>query len=331
MPEAEPKSFTVPPALDGARVDVVITDLAEGWSRSRVQKAIKDGALQINGEAVLRPNTQLSKGDELQFKLDDDREISTDIRGRKIQELDVLLEDEAFAVINKPAGLVVHPSARQLAGTVADLAVARYGPLPEVQGEDRPGVVHRLDRMTSGVLVLGRTEEALLNLKAQFKARTVEKTYLAIVHGCPRFETEWLTGAIASTPKNPDRMRVVPEKVRERLVAEGEARTAETLLERREDFKGVSLVAAKPKTGRTHQIRVHLLENGLPIVGDRVYKQGGSHKHPIPREAPRMERPALHAHQLSFDHPTTGERVSVEVPMPDDMQGLLDWLRANPQ
>lgn len=313
-------------ASGGDRLDVVAARALEGWSRSRVQKAIKAGGVTVDGTVETRPSSSVSGGAVVEVEIEDGRDVSTDVSGAVIDDLNVLFSDEHVAVIYKPAGLLTHSSPRQRGGTLADLAVARFGPLPQVQGEDRPGIVHRLDRLTSGVMVLGLTESALENLKAQFKDRTVEKTYHAVVHGNPRFDTEWLTGAIESSPKSPDRMRVVPEHLREERMEEG-ARTAETFLERIEDFRGASLVAAHPKTGRTHQIRVHLQGAGLPIVGDRAYGPRGALKEPIPRTAPAMERPALHARRLAFDHPETGDRMAFEVPVPEDMERLIAFLR----
>ncbi len=321
------KTFEIDERYDGARLDVVLNDAVETWSRNRLQKAIKSGAVTLDGAAVARPNTAVKAGQSVSIRLDDERETSTDTSGRVIGELNVIYEDDEISVIDKPAGIVTHPNPRQIAGTVSDLAVKRYGPLPEVQGENRPGIVHRLDRLTSGVLILGRTEASLKNLKAQFQARTVQKTYNAIVHGEPRFDTEWLTSAVATSLQSPDRMRVVPEHLREKLMEEGEARTAETLIESLETFGFASFIAAKPKTGRTHQIRVHLLGAGMPILYDRVYKIGGTPKRPIPPGAPRLDRPALHARKLEIDHPKTGERMTFEAELPEDMAGLLAWLR----
>ncbi|MEM9382476.1 MAG: RluA family pseudouridine synthase [Planctomycetota bacterium] len=329
MATAGTRSFEIAPSLAGVRLDVALTDLLEGWSRSRVQRAIKDGRVRVDGREARRTNASVDAGARIEIDLEDDREVSTDVAGSPIVDLVVLYEDDDLAVIDKPAGLVAHPGPRQRRGTVSDLAVARYGPLPEVQGDDRPGIVHRLDRLTSGVMVIGRTEAALEGLKAQFKDRTVEKTYHAIVHGVPRFDSEWRTGAIGSSPRHADRMRVVPEHLVDELLEAGEARTAETLVERMEDFGAAALVAARPRTGRTHQIRVHLQDAGLPIVGDRVYGPGGALKRPMPAGAPRMERPALHARELSFDHPRTGERRSFTAELPADMAGLLDALRSS--
>ena len=328
MTNSESKTFEIPDHLGGARLDVALAELVASWSRSRLQQAIKDGAVQVGGVEVRRPNTAVKAGELVEMVLDESREVSTDVDGRAIRELDVIFSDDQIAVINKPAGLVTHSNARQKRGTVADLAVARFGPLPEVQGEDRPGIVHRLDRLTSGVMILGLTLEALEGLKAQFKDRRVAKTYHAIVHGEPRFDSEWRTGAIAASVKTPDRMRVVAERLADEMVDAGDARTAETLIERIEDFGCASLVAAKPKTGRTHQIRVHLQHAGLPIIGDRLYGPKGAVKAPLPKSVPKMQRPALHARELCVDHPVTGERLTFSAPIPDDMQAVLDALRA---
>ena len=314
-------TIKVPKDRAGERLDVVVTEVLNGWSRARVQKAIKAGAVLVDGAPMRRPSATVPGGATVAIDLDDGRETSTDVSGSRIRELNVLFEDEVIAVIDKPAGLVTHPNARQIAGTLSDLAVQRFGPLPAVQGEDRPGIVHRLDRLTSGVLVIGLTEPALRALKAQFKARTVEKTYHAIVHGRPRFDSEWLTGALEPSPRNPDRMRIAPDDTGER------ARSAETFIERLDDLGPATFVAAKPKTGRTHQIRVHLQAAGLPIVGDRVYGPQGALKYPLPRSVHAMERPALHARKLEFDHPITGDRVRFEAELPDDMARLLASLR----
>ncbi|MGD2017731.1 MAG: RluA family pseudouridine synthase [Planctomycetota bacterium] len=328
MDTPEELTVEVPAAHAGARLDVTLATLVQGRSRSQLQRLIKDGGVRVSGREVRRPNTPVEAGDRVVITLDGDREVSTDVSGAAILELEVLHEDEAIAVVNKPAGLVCHPNPRQTRGTLSDLARARFGDLPEVQGEDRPGIVHRLDRLTSGVIVLGRSLEALRSLKEQFKEREVSKTYLAVVHGTPRFDSEWRTGAIGASPRNPERMRVVPANLEEDLLERGEARTAETLVERVEDLGPATLVAAHPRTGRTHQIRVHLQDAGLPIVGDRVYSKGGAHREPLPRGVQVMERPALHARRLSFRHPLSGEEVTFEAPLPADMETLLAGLRA---
>lgn len=328
MPDPTELNLEIPEEQGGARLDVALAALVQGQSRSQVQRLIKRGAVKVGGEPIRRANTPVEAGAAIVVTLEADQEVSTDVDGAAIVELEVLHEDASVIVINKPAGLVCHPNPRQTRGTLSDLAVARFGPLPEVQGANRPGIVHRLDRLTSGVIVMGRTLPALQSLKDQFKEREVSKMYLAVVHGTPRFDSEWRTGAIGASPKNPERMRVVPAGLQNELVERGEARVAETLIERVEELGPATLVAAHPRTGRTHQIRVHLQDAGLPIVGDRAYSHGSAQKHALPRSVHRMERPALHARRLSFCHPDTGETVTFEAPLPADMEGLIEGLRS---
>ncbi|MGB0332076.1 MAG: RluA family pseudouridine synthase [Planctomycetota bacterium] len=329
MPDPTELNLEIPEEQGGARLDVALAALVQGQSRSQVQRLIKRGAVKVGGEPIRRANTSVEAGAAVVVTLEADQEVSTDVDGAAIVELEVLHEDASVIVINKPAGLVCHPNPRQTRGTLSDLAVARFGPLPEVQGANRPGIVHRLDRLTSGVMVMGRTLPALQSLKDQFKEREVSKMYLAVVHGTPRFDSEWRTGAIGASTKNPERMRVVPAGLQSELVERGEARAAETLIERVEELGPATLVAAHPRTGRTHQIRVHLQDAGLPIVGDRAYSHGSAQKHPMPRSVQRMERPALHARRLSFCHPDTGEKVTFEAPLPADMEGLIEGLRSS--
>lgn len=307
---------TVPPVLDGERLDRALVALTEGFSRSRLQVLIREGRVRVDGEAVQRPNASVAQGSELVLALPDPAEPASG-DGTRV-ELEILFEDEHLVVVNKPAGMLAHASERERAGTVADLAVERYGPLPEVQGKGRPGIVHRLDRQTSGVMVLGRSAGALEGLKAQFKARAVEKTYLAICHNEPRFVSEWIEAPIGRSPRHRDRHAVLPG---------GEGREALTFIEVRERFRGFALMAAHPKTGRTHQVRVHLTHVGLPIVGDRVYRHPGALRVPVPADAPAPGRQALHAARIAFDHPASGERVAFEAPLPEDMEVFLAWLR----
>ncbi|MEE8468964.1 MAG: RluA family pseudouridine synthase [Planctomycetota bacterium] len=307
----------VPHDLAGGRLDLVLVALTQGLSRTRLQNLIKSGLVQIDGEVTRQAKTTVEAGARLRVEFPPEAP-AVGVEGEAIVSLSVIHEDEHILVVDKPAGLLVHSNRRSRGGSLADLAQREFGPLPAAQGEDRPGIVHRLDRLTSGVLVLGRTPQALAHLMRQFLERRVEKTYLALCHGAPRFDTEWIQAPIGSNPRHRERRRVVPE---------GEGRSAETYIERREDFSGVCLMLAQPKTGRTHQIRVHLFHVGLPVVGDRVYRHRGALRHPIPEEAPVMQRQALHAAVLEFDHPVSGERLRFEAPMPADMTALLEWLR----
>jgi 23S rRNA pseudouridine1911/1915/1917 synthase len=235
-------------------------------------------------------------------------------------EFGVLYEDAQVIVIGKPPGLSVHrPEGRRGDGSInlADLAVERFGPLSLAGGEDRPGIVHRLDRETSGVMVLARTDEAMHFLKAQFRARTVEKEYRAITFGVPRFDSDWIDRNLAPNPQRGDRMIVVQEGGRE----------AQTYYEVVERFDGFSHLRCRPKTGRTHQIRVHLQSIGHSLVADRLYRSRNVQGRTMPQDAPVPDRHALHARMLAFDHPVTRERLVFEAPIPADLEALLAWLR----
>ncbi|MEZ6017763.1 MAG: RluA family pseudouridine synthase [Planctomycetota bacterium] len=335
--EREVSRFEVGAEQRGRRLDQVLVDLVPSWSRSRLQALVKAGHVRVDGRTTARSNHLLEGPATIEVALLVARPHAFDVAGAPIGDLPVLFEDEDVAVIDKPAGLVSHPrlSAGGPAGaagaqvfgalSVSDLATARFGALPVGQGMGRPGIVHRLDRLTSGVMVLARTEAAMLDLMRQFRHRTVQKTYAALVHGVPRFDTQWVDAPLAPRPDSPDRQRVAS---REQIEA-GAAREAETFVEVRERFAGFSSLTCQPKTGRTHQIRVHLQHLNLPIIGDRIYHARGALSVKLPEDAPVPQRQALHAAALTIDHPRTGERLTFEAPLPDDMQRLLAWLRAH--
>ena len=306
----------VPQELDGARLDVVLARHVRDRSRTRLQSLVREGCVTVDDAVVTRPNTAVAAGSRIAVDLPGPRAAVAGVDAPT--PLDVLYEDEALIVVDKPAGLVVHRNDRYPAATLADIAVQQFGELPSIQGEHRPGIAHRLDRLTSGVLLLGRTTAALEAIKAQFQARTVAKTYLALVHGDPRFHSDWIETSIGPSADGRGRFKIVPE---------GEGRAASTYYEVRERFHGFAYLELRPRTGRTHQIRVHLHSIGLPIVGDWTYKHPGALKVPLPAEAPPMERQALHAHRIEFDHPVTGERVTFESRLAGDIESLLEWLR----
>ncbi len=314
--------------MKGMRLDAALAQLCAGVSRSRLASLIRDGAVSIGGEAVTRPRELLAGGEaiEVHFPAPSDPPLpGPDDPFR----LPLLYEDEHLIVIDKPAGLVSHPSPRFPTGSVACLADAHYGPLPQVQGEGRPGIVHRLDRMTSGVMLIGRTLEALEALKQGFRERRMHKTYVALVHGAPRFESDWLESRLAPTPGHPDRIRALREDPDD--PAWQAAREASTYYEVRERFEGFALLECRPKTGRTHQIRVHLSSIGLPVVGDLIYRGSGRRarlqKDSLPAGAPEVTRHMLHAAALGFVHPVTGEEMRFEAPLPEEMERLVGWLR----
>lgn len=320
---AEVRRIEVTPELAGTRLDVALAGAIPAWSRSRLQAVVKGGGVRVDGRTVLRPNTPLEAGSVVEVALPDPRLSATDVGGAPILALDVLFADEHVIVIDKPAGLVSHPTSALRGGSVADLAEERFGALPSAGDAARAGIVHRLDRLTSGVMVLAASERALEELGRQFRERRVEKTYLAVVHGVPRFDSEWVLAPMVAHPRSPDRQRIAGA----REIEDGEAREAETLVELRESFTGFALVACKPRTGRTHQIRLHLQHLGHPIVGDRIYHPRGALAIPLAPQAPRPARQALHSSEIAFAHPVSGERLRFEAPLPADMRALVEWLR----
>jgi 23S rRNA pseudouridine1911/1915/1917 synthase len=302
---------------EGRRLDVVLVRLVSGVSRSRLQAWIREGRVSVEGRRVRRPGALIAAG--ARIELVPPAPADPAASAALADHLPVLHADPELIAVDKPAGMLSHPSERTRVGTVADLAAARFGPLPAIQGEDRPGIVHRLDRWTSGVMVLGRTRPALEHLKDQFKHRSVRKTYLALVHGAPRFDSDWIDAPIARPPERRDRYRIAPQ---------GEGRPASTYFEVRERFDGFALLACFPKTGRTHQIRVHLASIAHPVVGDRVYRHRSTPP-TIPPEAPLVDRQALHAQVLELEHPATGAGLRFEAPLAQDITALLDWLRTH--
>jgi 23S rRNA pseudouridine1911/1915/1917 synthase len=270
----------------------------------------------LQGAVVTKPGLILPSGGEVELD-----EMVADARPIPVEaaSIRVVHADEQIIVIDKPAGLLTHRNAEHGERGAADLVVEQFGVLPDLGNALRPGVAHRIDRETSGLLVFGRTPEALGALKDQFRARAVGKTYLALVHGEPRFDSDWIEGWLGRSERMRDRIGVLPE---------GEGRHASTYWEVRERFEGFALLAVFPKTGRTHQIRVHLGSVGMPVVGDELYKPRGKALSKLAEGAPPMTRHALHAHALEVRHPASGEVMRFESPMPADMAALASFLRA---
>jgi 23S rRNA pseudouridine1911/1915/1917 synthase len=311
-----PQALHVPPELGGVRLDRVLGELWPALSRTRLRAALEAGGVRVDGAPAPRASSPVSAGARIDLDLG-----LTAQRTRASDPglvLRVIHEDEHVAVVDKPAGLLVHPGPTVRGGTLSEQAVARWGPLPSLQGEDRPGIVHRLDAGTSGILVLALREEAMRELLRQFREREVEKTYLAVVHGEPRFDTGWLEGAIARSSGAPGRMEVVPD---------GAGREAVTWYEVRERLGAASLLACSPRTGRTHQIRVHLAHLGHPLVGDPAYRLRQTPALRLDPATPIPARQALHAAELAFTHPASGERLRFESPLPADLEALLAHLR----
>ncbi|HUR27000.1 MAG TPA: RluA family pseudouridine synthase [Planctomycetota bacterium] len=311
------RTFSVPPEHAGSRLDRCLAALLAGTSRTRIQAWIEQGAVRVDGAVPTKSGVLVAAGACIEVEL---RESDAQrVEPADAFALTTLFADEHILVVDKPAGMLAHPTATLRGATVSEVAEEEFGPLPSQQGRDRPGIVHRLDAGTSGVMVLARTEAASAELLRQFRARTVVKTYSAIVHNEPRFDSDWIQAALDRNPKAPQKRIVVPD---------GTGRAASTFYFVRERLRGFALLDCQPKTGRTHQIRAHLAHIGLPIVGDRMYKHHGPLKIPLAKAAPQLTRQALHAAKLELDHPATGERLAFEAPLPTDIAALLAWLRS---
>lgn len=311
------------PAQDaGVRLDVFLARHPAVGSRRAARELIERLRVQVpEHPKALRPATVLEVGHSVLVQ-PLPIEPPVDVPAPEVQPLTILHEDTYILVIDKRPGLAAHPpeGARAArAPTVAGLAARHCGELPTLSGEDRPGIVHRLDKDTSGVMVLAKTAEAFHFLQGQFKARTVEKEYRCLSYGEARFDSDWVEAAIADHPTRPERMTVVREGGRE----------ASTYYEVVERFRGYTHFRCLPKTGRTHQIRLHMQAAGHSLVGDKVYRSRSQQHGDLPPDCPAVERQLLHAHRLTLDHPWSRERLTFVAPIPSDMECVLAWLRVH--
>jgi 23S rRNA pseudouridine1911/1915/1917 synthase len=290
----------------GERLDKVVTAaLGSEFSRAQIQKFIEEGHVIVDGTA-LKPGVRLKGNETISITIPPPAQDET-VRPELIP-LDVLYEDAEIAVINKPAGLVVHPGIGNEQGTLVNALLERYPEIAQMQiAPKRRGIIHRLDKDTTGVLLIARTTGAMHNLMAQFQARTVEKTYLALVERPPKTPTGRIEVPIDRDPANRKRMKV-----------QRGGRSAVSEFETLKRYKeGPTLLRVKILTGRTHQIRVHLAFLGSPVVGDTVYGY---------RKQRLLRGQFLHAVRLCFDHPTTGKRLCLEAPLPTRLSAILDSL-----
>ena len=303
----------------------------EGLSRSRLARLIAEGHVRRDGTVLDSPTSRVAEGDALTLDLPE--AAPTETRAEAIP-LEVLHEDAELIVLNKPAGMVVHPAAGSPDGTLVNALLHHCGDtLSGIGGERRPGIVHRLDKDTSGVLVAAKTDRAHQALAAQFEARSVARRYLAVTHGIPDPAEPRLRG-LPGVAWEGDCLVVRTGLARHRSDRQRQAvtqggRAAVTRVRVLERFTGAGLVECRLETGRTHQIRVHLTHAGHGLIGDPVY--GGRRR--LPRHAPgaaaaeAFARQALHAETLAFDHPVSGARMAFSAPPPADMAGLIDALR----
>lgn len=302
---------TVPVALDGERIDRVVALLAD-VSRNRAGIAIAAGSVHLDGAVVTQRSRKVRADEEL--VVDGlEREAVHVPEGDATVVVSVLYDDDDVIVVDKPSGLVVHPGAGNMEGTLVNGLLARYPEMAGVGSAVRPGIVHRLDLGTSGALAVARTQVAYDSLVGQLAERTVGRRYLALVWGRPEAPTGVVDAPIGRSTKDRTRMAVI-----------GSGRPARTHYDVEETRVEpvTSLLRCRLETGRTHQIRVHLSAIGHPLVGDRAY---GGEREGLP-EGPPLDRPFLHAAHLAFDHPVTGERMAFDAPLPVDLLGLLERL-----
>ncbi len=327
----EPVELTVESRAHGWRLDHYLSRLFPNYSRALFQRAINQQAVLVNGLPA-KPSRRLRVNDILSVRLPDEPDSS--LPAEDIP-LDVLYEDDAIILINKQADLIVHPGKGNYRGTLAGALQFHFDQLSDVAGKLRPGIVHRLDRNTSGVLVVAKNNQIHNQLSSQFESREVEKEYRAIVWGSLGFDSDYIETYVRVHPKAREKMIVCRE-------GEGNARHATTFYEVLERFDGFTYVRLRPRTGRTHQLRVHMQHLGHPIVADRAYggqknlllsdlvgisNQPAKSDRPEQRQEAIIARQALHAFRLAFTHPVTGKRMEIEAPLADDISSTLDALR----
>ena len=326
--ESEPVTFPwehlITEEEQGKRLDALLAKLLTSHSRTHLRRAIDAGHVLVDDKQH-KPSLKVESGMRIVVA-----QLADAPEGPEPEAipLTILYEDEDLAVVDKPPGMVVHPAKGHWAGTLASALAHHFGKqqLSQSGGANRPGIVHRLDRDTSGVIVVAKHDQAHQNLADQFQARTVEKTYLAIVQGVTDRDADRIDQPIGPHPKIREKMAIRPDHP--------DARDALTHFQVVERFKRFTLVECHPKTGRTHQIRVHLAHIGNPVLCDKQYGgrsritpnelNGGLAK---PDESPLLERQALHAHRLAFTQPTSGERLEISSELPSDMNAVLRYLR----
>ena len=305
--------FTVSDDSEGARLDRFLVAVLPERSRSQIQRLIKDGHVRVSGREA-KPNQPVKTGQQIAI------DIPEPIDARPQPEelpLPIVYQDHDLIVVDKPAGMVVHPAAGHASGTLVNALLHHIDDLSGIGGERRPGIVHRLDRGTSGLMVVAKHDAAHEELARQFHDREIEKEYVALVWGVVQAGRR-IDEPIGRDPSNRKKMSARARRSRE----------AVTRIVRAEHLKALTLAQVAIHTGRTHQIRVHLSAIGHPIVGDPLY--GGLHRR-VPgdlRAVTHLDRPFLHAARLAFKHPADGRRMEFTSALPDDLQRVLDELRA---
>ena len=314
------RRFKVGQPSSGTRLDVYLALVCSDLSRSRIQKLIEEGAARVAGSPARRSRA-VRAGEDVEIEVPEPRAIA--IEAEEIP-LSVLYEDEHLLAIDKPPGLVMHPSPGHGSGTLVNALLHHVRDLAGVGGELRPGIVHRLDRDTSGVLLVAKSDLAHASLSRQMKKRSMRKEYLALAAGVPKVRKGEVSFAIGRDPRDRKKMKAF----RRQEPPPAGAREARTLYEiEREWFAlGLTLLRCRLVTGRTHQIRVHLAAEGLPVVGDPLYGRPRYDRVRDPVLKKRLAdfpRQALHAERIAFRHPSSNEPMEIVAPVPSDMTDLI--------
>lgn len=302
----------VPENLSGLRADVAVSLLRSDLTRSQIRRLIGEKSILVEGKAI-KPSKRLYTGESVSLVIPPPE--PSDVQPQDI-EISVIYEDDDIVLINKPPGLAVHPGAGIREGTLVNALLYRCKGLSGIGGKIRPGIVHRLDKNTSGIIVVAKNDFSHQHLVNQFKERLVEKTYLALVAGEIERAEGAFTSAISRHPKNRIKMTTRAKTGRE-------AFTSWRVLKR---YDQITMVEITPKTGRTHQIRVHFADNGFPLLGDDLY---GLRRYKTPlleSVSKKLGRQALHASRLCFDHPKSGNRLEFSAPLAKDLKQVISLL-----
>lgn len=288
------------------RIDKFLSEQFEEWSRSQIQQWIKEGNVTVNGRMV-KANYKIQEDDEVVLQVPPQKELN--IEPESIP-LDIVYEDQDVIVVNKPRGMVVHPAPGHYSGTLVNALLYHCKDLSGINGVLRPGIVHRIDKDTSGLLMAAKNDLAHESLARQLKDHDVHRIYLALVHGEIPHDLGTIDAPIGRDPHDRKKMTVIHKN----------SKHAVTHFVVKERFQGFTLVECKLETGRTHQIRVHMQYIGHPLVGDPLYGL---------KKTLKIDGQALHAKTLGFKHPRTNEYMEFDSELPEDMQGLIEELRAN--
>lgn len=324
LDDTGPVTLTVESRAHGWRLDHYLSRIFGNHSRAQIQRAIESKQVKLNGLSA-KPSRRLRVNDRIDVELSDADErhfVPEDI------PIDVIHEDEALIVVNKAAGIIVHPGRGSYSGTLAAALQFHFDKLSDIAGRHRPGIVHRLDRDTTGVILIAKDNQIHQKLSRQFEQRVVSKEYRAIVRGVPELQSDFIRTHVCTHNRVREKMMV--------CAPGGNSREAVTFYETAEEFKiGHSLINLHPHTGRTHQLRVHMQHIGTPIVADKLYIGESSfttgHLHRNPGQGDVLiDRQALHAFRLTISHPLSGKETTFEAPLPPDFERTLAALRGTP-